>query len=101
DAASEDSGPFAIGEDDPDYQIEILPGDAVEAAAEPRLLTRDDGSWAIGDEPDAHTRATREVTGLTGAERERQIFSSTPTEDLLPQVPGIPGIPEIPEIPEI
>src|ERR1700760_497270 len=43
DAASEDSGPFAIGEDDPDYQIEILPGDAVEAAAEPRLLTRADG----------------------------------------------------------
>ncbi|HET9621385.1 MAG TPA: hypothetical protein VFP84_08475, partial [Kofleriaceae bacterium] len=83
DAQGEDSGPFGIAEDGPEYQIEILPGEDVEAGPSPRVATRDDGSWAIGDEADAHTRPTREALE-SGEDRERQIFATTPTEDLVP-----------------
>jgi len=47
----EHSGPFGIGDDEPEYQIEILPGDVVEpAVAAPLYMETHDGGWAIGDE---------------------------------------------------
>jgi len=48
---TEHSGPFGIGDDEPEYQIEILPGDVVEpAAAAPLFMDAHDEGWAIGDE---------------------------------------------------
>jgi len=48
---TEHSGPFGIGDDEPEYYIEILPGDVV-APATPAPLYMDvpDEGWAIGDE---------------------------------------------------
>jgi hypothetical protein len=48
DAAGEDSGPFGIGTDEPEYQIEISPGDGGEPAAP--LFMDDPEGWGIGDE---------------------------------------------------
>jgi hypothetical protein len=46
----EDSGPYGIGDDEPEYQIEILPGDDVEPGAPaPRSDGRNEG-WVIGDD---------------------------------------------------
>lgn len=47
----EDSGPYGIGDDEPDYQIEILPGDEV-MAVRPVWESSDARSegWVIGDE---------------------------------------------------
>ena len=52
DGNTEHSGPFAIGDDDPEYQIEILPGDEVEpgAPAAPLFMDAHDEGWAIGDD---------------------------------------------------
>jgi hypothetical protein len=51
DGNTEHSGPFGIDDDDPEYQIEILPGEDVEPAAPAPLYmdARDEG-WVIGDE---------------------------------------------------
>ena len=53
--------PFAIADEDPEYQIEIMPGEI--AAATPAPLIRDsfDG-WAIGEEPTVAPSETRELT---------------------------------------
>ncbi|HEX3757642.1 MAG TPA: hypothetical protein VHW23_03010 [Kofleriaceae bacterium] len=48
DSASEDSGPFGIDSDEPEYQIEISPGDGAEPAAP--LFMDDPEGWGIGDE---------------------------------------------------
>jgi hypothetical protein len=48
---TEHSGPFGIGDDDPEYQIEILPGEVVRpASAAPLFMDARDEGWAIGDE---------------------------------------------------
>jgi hypothetical protein len=51
DGNTEHSGPFGIGDDDPEYQIEILPGEDVEPAAPAPLYmdARDEG-WVIGED---------------------------------------------------
>ena len=50
-ANTEHSGPFGIGDDEPEYQIEILPGDVVvPAAPAPLYMDVPDEGWAIGDE---------------------------------------------------
>jgi len=48
DSAGEDSGPFGIGTDEPEYQIEISPGDGAEPAA-PMFMDDPEG-WGIGEE---------------------------------------------------
>jgi hypothetical protein len=48
DAAGEDSGPFGIGSDEPEYQIEISPGDAAEPSS-PMFMDDPEG-WGIGEE---------------------------------------------------
>jgi hypothetical protein len=51
DGGTEHSGPFGIGDDDPDYQIEILSGEGVvPAAAAPLYMDARDEGWVIGDE---------------------------------------------------
>lgn len=48
---TEHSGPFGIGDDEPDYQIEILSGeDVVPASAAPLFMDARDEGWVIGDE---------------------------------------------------
>jgi hypothetical protein len=51
DGNTEHSGPFGIGDDSPDYQIEILPGEDVKPVSPAPMFmdTRDEG-WMIGDE---------------------------------------------------
>jgi hypothetical protein len=51
DGNTEHSGPFGIGDDSPEYQIEILPGEDVKPASPAPMFmdTRDEG-WMIGDE---------------------------------------------------
>jgi hypothetical protein len=65
---TEHSGPFGIGDDDPEYQIEILPGEDVEPAAPAPLYmdARDEG-WVIGDEG---KRAASRGTGAVALELE-------------------------------
>jgi hypothetical protein len=47
----EDSGPFGIGDGEPEYQIEILPGeDVAPASAAPLYMDARDEGWVIGDE---------------------------------------------------
>jgi hypothetical protein len=48
DAAGEDSGPFGIGSDEPEYQIEISPGDGTESPS-PTFMDDPEG-WGIGEE---------------------------------------------------
>lgn len=48
DAAGEDSGPFGIGSDEPEYQIEISPGDSAEPSS-PMFMDDPEG-WGIGEE---------------------------------------------------
>ncbi|HEX7840141.1 MAG TPA: hypothetical protein VF469_21840, partial [Kofleriaceae bacterium] len=48
DSAGEDSGPFGIGTDEPEYQIEISPGDGAEPSA-PMFMDDPEG-WGIGEE---------------------------------------------------
>ena len=48
DSAGEDSGPFGIGTDEPEYQIEISPGDAAEPSAP--MFMDDPEDWGIGEE---------------------------------------------------
>jgi hypothetical protein len=48
DSAGEDSGPFGIGTDEPEYQIEISPGDGAEPAAP--MFMDDPEDWGIGEE---------------------------------------------------
>jgi len=51
DGGTEQSGPFGIGDDDPDYQIEILSGEGVvPASAAPLYMDARDEGWVIGDE---------------------------------------------------
>lgn len=51
DGNSEDSGPFGIGDGEPEYSIEILPGeDLAPAAAAPLYMDARDEGWVIGDE---------------------------------------------------
>jgi len=51
DSNTEDSGPFGIGDGEPEYQIEILPGeDVAPAAAAPLYMDARDEGWVIGDE---------------------------------------------------
>jgi hypothetical protein len=51
DASTEHSAPFGIGDDEPDYQIEILSGeDVVPASAAPLYMDARDEGWVIGDE---------------------------------------------------
>jgi len=48
---TEDSGPFGIGDGEPEYQIEILPGeDVAPATAAPLYMDARDEGWVIGDE---------------------------------------------------
>ncbi|HEY0190826.1 MAG TPA: hypothetical protein VGC42_06855, partial [Kofleriaceae bacterium] len=51
---------FAIDEGDPDYSIEILPGDTVGSGATPRFADAGEEGWPISDESGAHDRPTRE-----------------------------------------
>ena len=52
---TEDSGPYGIDSDEPEYQIEILPGDGVEpASAAPLYMDARDEGWVINDESDQH-----------------------------------------------
>lgn len=63
DSNTEHSGPFGIDDDEPEYQIEILPGEEVEPAAPAPLYmdARDEG-WVIGDEARREAlRATDEL----------------------------------------
>lgn len=48
DRTSEDSGPFGIDSDEPEYQIEISPGDGAESSAP--LFMDDAEGWGISDE---------------------------------------------------
>jgi hypothetical protein len=68
DGNTEHSGPFGIGDDDPDYQIEILPGDEVGPIAPTRRFSeaRDEG-WMIGDE---HGAASQRPIGPVTLELE-------------------------------
>lgn len=51
DSGTEHSGPFGIGDDEPDYQIEILSGDGVvPTSAAPLYMDARDEGWVIGDE---------------------------------------------------
>lgn len=54
----QESGPYGIGNDEPEYQIEILPGDTVAPAVPAPLYmdARDEG-WVIGDEGKAGRRS--------------------------------------------
>jgi hypothetical protein len=57
---TEDSGPFGIDNDDPEYQIEILPGDGVEpASAAPLYMDARDEGWVISDESDQQPTVLR------------------------------------------
>jgi hypothetical protein len=68
DGNTEHSGPFGIDDDEPEYQIEILPGEDVEPAAPAPLYmdARDEG-WVIGDEA---RRAALRVTDELSLELE-------------------------------
>jgi hypothetical protein len=44
-----DGAPFAIGSDEPEYQIEILPGE-IDTSPQPRATDRLDEGWFIDDE---------------------------------------------------
>jgi len=46
---TEDSGPFGIASDEPEYQIEISPGDAAEPAA-PLFMDDREHGWGISDD---------------------------------------------------
>jgi hypothetical protein len=55
DAAGEDSGPFGIGSDEPEYQIEISPGDSAEPSSP--MFMEDPEGWGIGEERGAPPRS--------------------------------------------
>ncbi|HET7500563.1 MAG TPA: hypothetical protein VFK02_06150 [Kofleriaceae bacterium] len=59
---TEHSGPFGISDDEPEYQIEILPGEDVEPASPAPLFmdARDEG-WVIGEETTRKPRGTVEL----------------------------------------
>jgi hypothetical protein len=46
---TEDSGPFGIGTDEPEYQIEISPGDSIEPPA-PMYMDEREPGWGIGED---------------------------------------------------
>ncbi|HEY6174457.1 MAG TPA: hypothetical protein VIX73_08445, partial [Kofleriaceae bacterium] len=46
---NEDSGPFGIGSDEPEYQIEISPGDSIDTSPPMFMDDREQG-WGIGEE---------------------------------------------------
>lgn len=52
DLADEASGPFGIGSDEPEYQIEILPGEVPPPGPAPMYMDPLDQGWFIGDEGD-------------------------------------------------
>jgi hypothetical protein len=55
---TEDSGPFGIGDGEPEYQIEILPGeDVAPASPAPLYMDARDEGWVIGDETGNGARA--------------------------------------------
>jgi len=49
DSSSDDDTPFGIGSDEPEYQIEISPGDSSEEPA-PMFMDGRDHGWGLGDE---------------------------------------------------
>jgi hypothetical protein len=62
DGNTEDSGPYAIGDDEPEYQIEIVSGDDLEPAdgtarAAEFSAEGSRGGWMIGDEGDKGGKA--------------------------------------------
>jgi hypothetical protein len=62
DGNTEDSGPFAIDDGEPEYQIEILPGEGVAPAdAAPLYMDARDEGWSIADEsgPGGPSRSRR------------------------------------------
>ena len=104
DTNTEDSGPFGIDNDDPEYQIEILPGDGVEpAAAAPLYMDARDEGWVISDDSDQHSAAPVLQLELEAdeppRERDSVLFENTKTrenisfEDDTREYPGGAGRP--------
>ena len=108
DGNTEHSGPFGIGDDDPDYQIEILPGEeVVPADAAPLFIDVRDEGWVIGDEDSG---GPQRITGTLMLELEADepplggdpgTFESTQTgetvsfEDATREYPGGAGRPTV------
>jgi len=101
---TEDSGPYGIDADEPEYQIEILPGDAVEpAAAAPLYMDARDEGWVIGDDrgpPALQLELELEADEPPG-EGEPSTFENTKTgenvsfEDDTREYPGGAGRPTV------
>lgn len=64
DNQTEESGPFGIDSDEPEYQIEISPGDAGEPPP-PLFMDEREHGWGIGDEPAAPPPAPHGSSALT------------------------------------
>ena len=57
DSNNEQSGPFGIGNDEPEYQIEILPDEDSVMPAAPLYMEAGEEGWMFDDESNAASRS--------------------------------------------
>src|SRR3954465_6322230 len=57
DAGQDTAAPFGIGDDEPEYHIEIMPGEALPAPGAPMYMDPKDEGWFMEREPSHRTEA--------------------------------------------
>lgn len=94
DTGDESAAPFGIGDDEPEYQIEITEGELPRGTAAPMYMDPTDAGWMIEDDEAARKYAPTGNTfddARTGDEPlELELEADEPPEDLLSGLPAPP-----------
>jgi len=97
DAGNDESAPFGIAEEEPEYQIEILPGEAKPEPGAPLYMDPADEGWFMEREPD---RASDMPEMRPSEETIDKMIDPEPEPVLLEMEADEPPLPEPPPPPE-
>jgi len=86
-AGDEDKAPFGISDDEPEYQIEILPGDVQAAAAPPMYMDPLDEGWFL-DDSDGHHGPYDEDGSQSSEAMTLELEADEPPADEAPALPS-------------
>lgn len=95
DAGHDESAPFGIAEEEPEYQIEILPGEAKPEPGAPMYMDPKDEGWFMGSEPDKagmmpQGRPSEEtIDKMIDPEPQPLMLEIEADEPPLPEPPGV------------
>ncbi len=93
DAGNEESAPFGIAEEEPEYQIEILPGELKATPGAPMYMDPQDEGWFMEAEPE---RAGMQPQGRPSEETIDKMIDPEPQPLMLELEADEPPLPEPP-----